>query len=112
MNEIITANDVEYTAKNVTTGIETISFTLADPVTDAEAAFREAKSLTVGDAKGTVYGQYPDVEFTSLTINADESITVAMHILTKTEKQTRELQVSQTEQDEVLAEILYGGEAQ
>lgn len=116
MNEIITANGVEYTAKNVTTGIHTISFTLAGPVDDPEAAFRETKSLTVGDEEGTDYGRYPDVEYEALTIAADGSVTVTMHILTKTEKDIRELQasqaefqVSQAEQDEVIAEMLYGG---
>lgn len=111
MNETITVNGANYTAKNVLTGIDTISFTLTEPMDDPEAAFREAKSLTVGDAGGTAYGQYPDVDYESLTIAADGSVTVTMHILTTTEKQIRELQVSQTEQDEVLAEILYGGEA-
>ncbi len=109
MNEIITANDVEYTAKNVTTGIDTISFTLLEPMDDPEAAFRETKSLTVGDTEGTAYGQYPEVKYESLTIAADGSVTITMHILTKTEKAIRELQVSQAEQDEVIAEMLYGG---
>ncbi len=109
MNEIITANDVEYTAKNVTTEIDTISFTLLEPMDDPEAAFRETKSLTVGDTEGTAYGQYPEVKYESLTIAADGSVTITMHILTKTEKAIRELQVSQAEQDEVIAEMLYGG---
>ncbi len=111
MNEKIIVNGANYTAKNVLTGIDTISFTLTEPMDDPEAVFRETKSLTVGDAEGTAYGQYPDVEYESLTIGADGNVTITMHILTKTEKQIRELQVSQTEQDEVLAEILYGGEA-
>ncbi len=111
MNEIITANGIEYTAQNVSTGINTISFTLNDPAADAEAAFRNVKALTVGDEKGTGYGLYPDVEFESLTINADASVTITMHIPTKMERQIRELQVSQAEQDEVIAE-LYGGGAQ
>lgn len=109
MNEIITANGVEYAVKNVNTGINTISFTLLEPMDDSEAAFKETKSLTVGDTKGTAYGQYPDVEYESLTIAADGKITITMHILTNTEKAVKELQVSQAEQDEVLAEILYGG---
>lgn len=116
MNEIITANGVEYTAKNVTTGINTISFTLLEPMADPEAVFRKVKSLTVGDTEGTAYGQYPDVEYESLTIAADGSVTITMHVLTKTERQIRELQasqaefeVSQAEQDEVIAEMLYGG---
>ena len=116
MNEIITAGGVKYTSKNVTTGIDTISFTLVSPMEDPESAFREVTELTVGDEQETVYGQYPDVEYESITISADGSVTVSMHILTKTEKQIKELQVSQTEQDkaiaeqdEAIAEIFFGG---
>ena len=116
MNEIITAGGVKYTSKNVTKGIDTISFTLVSPMEDPESAFREVTELTVGDEQETVYGQYPDVEYESITISADGSVTVSMHILTKTEKQIKELQVSQTEQDkaiaeqdEAIAEIFFGG---
>ncbi len=109
MNETITANGVSYTAKNVTTEINSISFTLANPVENPEAAFREVKSLTVGDGQKNVYGQYPDVEYESLTTAADGSVTITMHILTKTEKQIKELQVSQAEQDEAIAAMMFGG---
>lgn len=112
MNEIITANGVDYTAQNVTTGLNTISFMITAPAAgDAEAAFREVKELTVGDGEGTAYGEYPDVEFESITIDADKNVTITMHILTATEKQIRELQVSQAEQDEAIAAMMFGGEA-
>lgn len=109
MNEIITVGGVNYTAKNVAMGIDTISFTLVNPMEDPEAAFREVTELTVGDEQEMVYGQYTDVEYESITISADGSVTVTMHILTRTEKQIKELQESQAEQDEVIAEILFGG---
>lgn len=116
MNETITVNGVEYTAKNVAIGIDTISFMLVNPIENPEAAFRGANELTVGDEQGTVYGQYPDVEYESLTIAADGSVTITMHILTKTERQIRQLQasqaefqVSQAEQDEAIATMMFGG---
>lgn len=116
MNEIITAGGVKYIARNVTTGIDTISFTLVNPMEDPEAAFREVAELTVEDEQETVYGQYTDVVYESITISADGSVTVTMHILTKTEKQLKELQESQAaqdkaiaEQDEAIAEIFFGG---
>ncbi len=109
MNEIITVGSEKYTATNVETGLNAISFILPDLTGgEAKAAFKNAKSLTVGDEE-TAYGEYPDVEFVSITIGEDESVMVTMHILTKTEKQIRELQVSQSEQDEAIAELLYGG---
>lgn len=112
MNEIITASGTNYTVENVTTGINTISFTVTDPAAvDVEAVFKEVKGLTVGDTEGTAYGKYPDVEFESLTISADGKVSVAMHILNETEKQIRDLQVSQAEQDEAIAAMMFGGEA-
>lgn len=116
MNETITVGGVKFTAANVTTGLNSISFMLPDLTEDeAKAAFKNAKSLSVGEGK-TAYGEYPDVEFLSITIGANESVTVTMHILSETERQIRELQtsqaefqVSQAEQDEVIAEMLYGG---
>lgn len=110
MNEIITVGSTNYAATNVATGTNIISFKLSELGADeADAVFRNAKSLTVGDETNTVYGRYPDVEFQSLTIGADEAVTITMHILTETEKKIRDLQMSQLEQDEAIAEILYGG---
>lgn len=110
MNEIITAGGVSYTATNVTTGTDTISFTLS-AVTGEEAhtVFKNVKSLEVGEKAGEAYGLYPDVRFDHLTIYADESIIVTMCIPTEIEKQISALQVSQAEQDEAIAELLYGG---
>ncbi len=110
MKETITVGGVKYTATNLATGLNSISFMLHDLTEDeAKAAFKNAKSLTVGDGKND-YGEYPDVEFVSITTGADESVTVTMHILTKTEKEIRELQVSQSEQDEAIVTMMFGGE--
>ena len=43
--------------------------------------------------------------------SSDENVTVTMHILTKEELQIKELQVSQAEQDEAIATLMFGGEA-
>ncbi len=109
MNEIITFGGVNYTAINVITGINTISFSpLGLTEQEAKTVFKDAKALVIGD--GTeIYGEYPNVTFESITIEANERITVNMHILTETEVQLRDLQVSQLEQDEVITELLYGG---
>ena len=108
MNEIITVNGVSYAAQNVTTGINTISFVLTElSAEEAETAFRNAESLTVGTEEET-YGNYPNVSFESVTKDVDGIVSVTMHILTKAELQIKELQVSQAEQDEAIAD-LYGG---
>lgn len=110
MNEIITAGGVSYTTTNVTTGTDTISFTLSDVLgEEAHTVFKNVKSLEVGEEAGAAYGLYPDVRFDHLTIYADDSIVVTMRIPTEMEKQISALQVSQAEQDEAIAELLYGG---
>ena len=111
MNEIITVNGVKYAAQNVTTGANTISFALAElSAEEAEVVFRNAESLTVGTEEET-YGNYPHVSFESVSKDVDGIVTVTMHILTKEELQIKELQVSQAEQDEAIATLMFGGEA-
>lgn len=110
MNEIITVGGEKFTATNVETGLNTISFALSGlTVDEAYAALRNAKSLTVGEEAGAAYGQYPDVRFDHLTVYADGSITATMRIPTEMEKQVSDLQASQAEQDEAIAELMYGG---
>lgn len=116
MNEIITANGVKYTVQNLNTRLNTISFMVQGlTVEDAEAAFRNVVSLTIGtigtdEAEDIVYGEYPNVTYESITKDAEDNITVTMHIPTKTELQIAELQESQAEQDEVIATMMFGGE--
>ena len=116
MNEIITANGVKYTVQNLNTGLNTISFMVQGlTVEDAEAAFRNVESLTVGtigtdETEYTVYGEYPNVTYESITKDAEDNITITMHIPTKIELQIADLQESQAEQDEVIATMMFGGE--
>ena len=111
MNEIITVNGVKYAAQNVTTGANTISFVLTElTAEEAEAVFRDCEALTVGTEE-EVYGTYPNVSFQSVTKDVDGIVSVTMHIPTKEELQIKELQVSQAEQDEAIATLMFGGEA-
>lgn len=120
MNEIITANGVNYTVQNLITTQNTISFTVQGLTTDeAENAFHGVKFLTVGADENTIYGEYPNIVYESLTKDADNNITITMHIPSKLElqiaelqKSQAELQISQAEQDEAIATIMFGGELQ
>lgn len=117
MNEIIKVGGESYAATNVSTGINMISFMLSDLTEDeAKTAFENVKSLSVGDENET-YGEYPDVEFESITIGADDTVTVTMHIPTKMEKQLRDLQetvfshgAAIAEHDEAITAMMFGGE--
>ena len=118
MNEIITANGVKYTVQNLNTGLNTTSFMVQGlTVEDAEAAFRNVASLTVGtigtdETEDIIYGEYPNVIYESITKDAEDNITITLHIPTKNELQIAELQESQAEQDEAIATIMFGGELQ
>lgn len=119
MNELITICGVNYVVENLKTEINKMTFAVKDPIPeDIEAAFKDAKSLIVGDVDGEAYGEYPDVEYESFTITAEGETIITMHILTKTEKQIRDLQKTVTENktaiaehDEAISTILFGGEA-
>ena len=108
--EIINVNGVSYNAENVTTSLNSISFTISDTTIDTlKETFSSATSLTVSDSEGTVYGTYENVSFESVTEYSDGTVMVTMHILTTTEIAIKQLQASQAEQDEAIAE-LYGME--
>lgn len=110
MNEIITVYSKKYTATNVITGLNTISFTLSDLTADeVETVFKSVESLTVSDDQNNVYGEYPNVVYKSVTKDADGNVSVSMSILAQEQVQIKELQTSQAEQDEAIAELLYGG---
>lgn len=99
MNEIITVGSEKYTVTNVKTGLNTISFKIVNPVSDdVEATFKDVKSLTVGTEK-EVYGDYPDVEYESITIKATGEIIVTMRIPTQMELQVAKLQKAQDGQE-------------
>ena len=111
MKEIITAGGVKCTATNVSTGLNTISFTLFDMTVDeAEAVFKNVESLMVSDEQDNVYGEYPNVAYESVTKDADENVSVSMHILTHDQVQIRELQVIAAEHDAAIAAMMFGGE--
>lgn len=109
--EIIKSNGVEYATKSVTTGTNSISFTMeGQEITAIEVAFREVTELEViGDDK-TVYGTYENLVFESATVYEDGTVRVIMHIKTKDELWRESIESSQAEQDEAIAVMMFGGE--
>lgn len=111
MNEKIIANGITYDAENVTTSTNSISFTLNDTAENLKTAFKDVTEINVSDNDGQVYGTYEHIYFESVTEYAEDGkATVTMHIMSKTEIAITDLQTSQAEQDEAIAE-LYGMEA-
>ena len=119
LNEIITTGGIDYTVQNISTGLNTISFVVQEMTVDeVESAFKNVTALSVKSESGEVYGEYPNTVYSSVTKDAAGNVTVTMRIPTKIEQQIAKLQESQAdtdksqaEQDEIIAELLYGGGA-
>lgn len=108
--EYITANGVEYAAKSVTTKMDGIGFTLEGDVSEIASAFKSVTELTVSGEDKVVYGVYGNLSFSSAMVDSEGLITVFMRIKQDMEQHVETLEQSQAEQDEVIAEIMYGGE--
>ena len=117
LNEIITTGGIDYAVQNLCTGLNTISFVVQEMTVDeAELTYKNVTDLAVKSEEGDVYGEYPNVVYASVTKDAEGYVAVSMRIPTQMEQQIAELQESQAatdksqaEQDEVIAELLYGG---
>ena len=108
--EFVKVNGVEYACKAVVTGVDSITFSMeGQAVADIETAFRPVTELTVAGEDKKVYGTYKNLSFESATVYGDGSTMVTMHIKSDTELRLENLEQTQAEQDEVLAELL-GGE--
>ena len=109
--EYIKANGAEYACSSAITGIDSISFLIVhQKVADMEEAFRPVTELTVAGEDKEIYGTYKNLSFESATVYEDGRVMVTMHIKSATELRLENLEQTQAEQDEVLAELL-GGEA-
>lgn len=101
-----------------------IAFIVSDiAIEDAVERFSEVTELKVADQE-TVCGIYKGLTFESATVDAYGKVTVSFHIKDETEKriddleqkcaaleaENAEMKQTQAEQDELLAEILYGTE--
>lgn len=109
--EYITANGTEYKCKSVATGIDCISFIMeGQDISNIEAAFKGVTELTVSGEDRAVYGSYEHLSFESATVYENKSISVTMHIQSDMEIRMAELEATQADQDEAIAELMYGGD--
>ena len=108
----ITVNDTKYECKEIIASGGLFSFILEgwDPGTIVKT-FKDVTKLSVCDDNDntSVYGTYSNLVFRSVTVHDDNTITVVMYIPSDSELRLSALEASQAEQDEILAEILYGG---
>lgn len=117
LTEYITINgneDAKFEAVNVFTEINAISFTIQGDAAWLRSTFKEATSLKVyPDTKPETeaYGIYPDVSFESNTEMEDDNVRIKMHILTEAEKEMKALKQQVNDHEEILADLMFGGEA-
>ena len=110
--EIITANSVKYDTMNILTSANSISFTIANGnITALKDVFKSVSTLSVSDSDtpDVIYGEYENLIFNSISEDIDGNVTIIMRIPTALELAVSELQSSQADQDEAIAE-LYGME--
>lgn len=109
--EYITANGTEFKCQKVTTGNDTISFTMEGyEIAEVKAAFEDVSELSVSGEDKLIYGTYEHLSFELATVYKDGSIMVTMHIPDATELRLMALEGTQAEQDEAIAALMFGGD--
>lgn len=110
-HEYVTVGSENYQTENVTTGTNSISFALADmPIADVVEKFSHVTELEVSGADLQPYGIYKNLTFASATVDANGVVAVTFHIANDSEVRLKNLEQTQAEQDEVIAELIDGGE--
>lgn len=109
-SEYVIAAGESYKTASVTTGLNSIAFTLSDmPIADAVSKFASVTELDVCGADLQPYGVYRNLTFASAEVDAAGLVTVRFSITSDADARLAALEQSQAEQDEVIAELI-GGE--
>lgn len=111
-HEYVMIGNESYKTEAVITGTDSISLTLAEisPL-DALEKFSNVSELKVSGEDMQPYGFYKNLTFTSVTVDALGSVTVVFKIASAEEIRIANLEQTQAEQDEVIAELIGGGKA-
>ena len=112
--EYIKADNIEYECQTVTTGTDSITFTMeGQAVESIHTAFKAVTELTVSGEDKKTYGIYSGLSFASAAVDADDTISVTMLIRPDLERRLEKVEASQDIQDEAIVElagIISGGE--
>lgn len=107
--EYITANGTKYECQSIETRTNEISFTLNGELEALKSAFKNVTSLTASAEDDVAYGKYENLRYRSVTEYDDGTVEITMKILTDVEIAVEDLQKTQAEQDEAIAELVGGG---
>lgn len=109
-HEYVIIGEKNYKTKSISTGTDSIGFALSDmEIADAVTKFSDVTELKVSGEDLVPYGAYENLTFKSATVNADGLATIVFHIASAEEIRISNLEQTQAEQDEVIAELI-GGE--
>ena len=112
--EYIKADNIEYECQTVTTGRDSITFTMeGQEVESIHTAFKDVTELTVSGEDKKAYGIYSGLSFASAAVDADDTVSVTMLIKPDLERRLEKVEASQDIQDEAIVElagIISGGE--
>ena len=121
MSQYVIINGTEYECK-ATSELHYLFFTFSDKTVDeVKDIFTGVTSLQIAGDDKIVYGTYENLKFASVEetfgefvensdgISTVETFVVAkLYIKSQTESDIDNLKISQNEQDEILAELVYG----
>lgn len=112
--EYIKVDNIEYECQTVTTGTDSITFTMeGQAVESIHTAFKDVTELTVSGEDKKAYGIYSGFSFASASVDADDTVSVTMFIRPDLERRIEKVEASQDIQDEAIVElagIISGGE--
>lgn len=112
--EYIKAGGIEYECQTVTTGTDSITFTMeGQEIASIHTAFKDVTELTVSGEDKKTYGIYSGLSFASASVDADDTVSVTMLIRPDLERRLEKVEASQDIQDEAIVElagIISGGE--
>lgn len=96
----------------VKTGLNTLEFVIKGDYMTLRDIFKATKHLTIApNDTAEPYGIYPDVVFEDAGMGqTDDEVRIVMHIMTQEEKDRAAIMEKLNEHDEILADILFGGE--
>lgn len=107
MKELLTANGKTYECTNVTTSLDSITFTMQGRAADELILdFETVSELTVAFENSEPHGVYKNLKLESVTTHAqDGSVSVTMHIKNDTEIRLDALEEGQEIQNAAIEEL-------
>lgn len=107
--EYVIIGKENYKTESVVTGGDSISFSLADmEIAVAVKKFKTVTELSISGDDLKPYGIYSNLTFNAALVDDNGLVTVIYHIMQSVDKRLSELEKTQIEQDEAIAEIIGG----